>query len=175
MRSSLFIYGACFAAALLSTGAVAQEGQARATFPASFFSDANPQNALDLLERVPGFTLVEGSEVRGFGDAAGNVLVNGVRPPSKDVSLVEYLERIPAASVVRIDLLDGAVVGLDAGGSLLVANIVLAASDSSSGTLRINGEGVGDGRVGGSATATSSRSSPTCRSRWAWPPSPPTA
>ncbi len=154
MRSSLFIYGACFAAALLSTGAVAQEGQARATFPASFFSDANPQNALDLLERVPGFTLVEGSEVRGFGDAAGNVLVNGVRPPSKDVSLVEYLERIPAASVVRIDLLDGAVVGLDAGGSLLVANIVLAASDSSSGTLRINGEGVGDGRVGGSATAT---------------------
>ncbi|MEO0365881.1 MAG: hypothetical protein AAF265_10345, partial [Pseudomonadota bacterium] len=42
----------------------------------AFFARFNPQTALDLVERLPGFTLDQGNEnLRGFGGAAGNVLI----------------------------------------------------------------------------------------------------
>ncbi|MBX9882369.1 MAG: hypothetical protein K2X73_10395 [Sphingomonas sp.] len=137
---------AVLCAGIVSARAAAAEGAtAKASYPAAFFADVQPQNALDMLIRVPGFTLVEGNGARGFGDAAGNVLINGARPVTKDVALAEYLKRIPAATVDRIELLDGASAGLQGGGSRLIANIVLKASGG--GSWRLRGETVGDSRV----------------------------
>lgn len=127
---------------------------ARASYPAAFFADIQAQNALDMLVRVPGFTLVASENLRGFGDAAGNVLINGARPATKDVPLAEVLRRIPARTVERIDLLDGAATGLQGGGSRLVANVILTASTGSSGTLRLRGQTTQGDRFGPSAAGS---------------------
>jgi hypothetical protein len=72
-----------------SSAQTASESPARASYPAAYFADIQAQNAFDMLARVPGFTLVASEDLRGFGDAAGNVLVNGARPATKNVSLSE--------------------------------------------------------------------------------------
>ena len=95
------------------------------SYPAAFFVPLRPDTALDMINRLPGFTLDDGSAVRGFGGAAGNVLIDGQRPTSKTDDLVSILKRLPASQVARIDLIRGASPGIDMQGKTLVANIVL--------------------------------------------------
>src|SRR3712207_2753657 len=52
-------------------------------YPPSFFAESRPANALDMVNRLPGFTLESvDTAVRGFAGSAGNVLVDGQRPAS---------------------------------------------------------------------------------------------
>lgn len=115
-------------------------------YPLSFFEQYNPQTAMDMIERLPGFTFDGGDKVRGFGGGAGNVLVNGSRPTSKTTSLKELLSRIPAAQVVRIDLIQGGVSGSEAAGQSVVANIIREQTGSS-GKWRAEARRSFDGRV----------------------------
>ncbi len=93
--------------------------------PADFARYA-PNNANDMLAQVPGFSIRESEQMRGLGQATGNVLFNGQRPSTKSDSLYTLLSRIPAATVERIEILDGA--SLDIPGlSGQVANIVYQA------------------------------------------------
>jgi hypothetical protein len=155
MRYQIAISAAAMVAWCPPSGAqTPPDSTARASYPADFFADIQAQNALDMLARVPGFTLVASENLRGFGDAAGNVLVNGARPATKDVPLSEVLRRIPARTVERIDLLDGAATGLQGGGSRLVANVILKASAGSSGTLRLRGQTTQGDRFGPSAAGS---------------------
>ena len=94
-------------------------------FPASFFQRYQPSTAFDMVERVPGFTLDDGGDRRGFGAAAGNILVNGRRPSTKDDLPSALLKRIPASNVGRIELIRGQLRGIDMRGQSVVANIVL--------------------------------------------------
>lgn len=95
-------------------------------FLAEYFRDAAPANAGDMLERVPGFTLIEAdADVRGYSGAAGNVLVDGARPTSKREETSEQLQRIPASAVERIELIRAGAPGIDMGGYAVLANIVL--------------------------------------------------
>ena len=72
----------------------------RTVYEAAYFSQFAPSNALQVVQRVPGFTLELGNqEVRGFGQAAGNVVINGQRPSSKSDTLETILARIPASRV----------------------------------------------------------------------------
>ena len=73
------------------------------TFEAAYFRQYNPVTAADIVNRVPGFEIDDGETLRGFGATAGNVLVNGERPSSK-VLISEQLKRIPADSVVKVEL-----------------------------------------------------------------------
>ncbi len=59
------------------------------SYPPEFFAASSPNTALDMIFRLPGFSLDTGDTVRGFGGAAGNVLIDGSRPASKDDSLEE--------------------------------------------------------------------------------------
>ena len=93
-------------------------------YPAAFFAQFRPSNANDMIEKVPGFTFNEGEDVRGFGGAAGNVLIDGQRPTSKSVRLGQLLQRIPANTVERIDLIRGGASGIDMQGQPVVANII---------------------------------------------------
>ncbi|HEY1605445.1 MAG TPA: TonB-dependent receptor [Allosphingosinicella sp.] len=102
-------------------------------YPAAFFAPLRPDTALDMINRLPGFTLDDGSAVRGFGGAAGNVLIDGQRPASKTDDLVSILRRLPAAQVARIDLIRGATPGIDMQGKTLVANVVLRKAGGFSG------------------------------------------
>ena len=97
--------------------------QSPTSFPAAFFTDVQPTTALDMLSRVPGFTLNEGDDVRGLAGSAGNVVIDGRRGGAKDEKLEDILGRIPARSVERIDLIrDSAQV--DLGGHAVVANVI---------------------------------------------------
>jgi len=62
-------------------------------YPASFFAPMGLDTALDMIQRVPGFVFDDGSNVRGFADSAGNVLIDGQRPASKTDDLVGILTR----------------------------------------------------------------------------------
>lgn len=88
------------------------------------FRQYAPMTALDMVSQVPGFSIDNGEDVRGFGGAAGNVLVNGERPSTKS-NLQDFLRRIPVANVERIDLVRGASGDLDMRGQARVVNVLL--------------------------------------------------
>tara|TARA_R100000365_G_C2747786_1_gene78069 strand:+ start:1072 stop:3138 length:2067 start_codon:yes stop_codon:yes gene_type:complete len=72
------------------------------------FRQYSPRTALDMVTRIPGFAIQgDNSNQRGFGQAQGNVLINGQRVSGKSNGAVESLGRIVAQNVVRIELVDG--------------------------------------------------------------------
>ena len=97
--------------------------------PADFTRFA-PRTAYDMLVRVPGFSIRESEQLRGLGQATGNVLFNGQRPSAKSQDLQTQLARIPAGAVTRIEIVDGAALDLP-GLSGQVANIVYRADTMS--------------------------------------------
>ncbi len=94
------------------------------TFEAGYFKKYNPVTAADIVNRVPGFDIDDGEALRGFGATAGNVLVNGERPSSK-VLISEQLKRIPADSVIRVELISGSSSKVDVRGQTQLVNVVL--------------------------------------------------
>ncbi|QUD87070.1 TonB-dependent receptor plug domain-containing protein [Phenylobacterium montanum] len=94
------------------------------SYNADFFAAARPATAYDMILRLPGFTFDGGAQVRGFADGAGNVLIDGERPTSKQDDLEQALKRIPATQVDHIDIIRGGAPGIDMQGRTLVANIV---------------------------------------------------
>jgi outer membrane receptor for ferrienterochelin and colicins len=103
-------------------------------YPATFFQQYNPNNALDMVKQIPGFVISdclsclnaqqEGGR-RGFGASLGNIFINDRRPSAKQDSPSAILTRIPAASVEYIELIRGQVRGIDLQGQTVVANIIL--------------------------------------------------
>ncbi len=88
------------------------------------FAAARPNTALDMINRVPGFSFDGGDSVRGFAGAAGNVLIDGQRPTIKTDSLGDTLARITIDQVERIDVIRGSVPGIDMQGQTVVANVI---------------------------------------------------
>ncbi len=95
--------------------------------PADFARYA-PNNALDMLNRVPGFQIRGSDQQRGLGQATGNVLFNGARSSSKSDGIYDQLGRIPAGNVLRIEIVDGATLDIP-GLSGEVANVVFRADE----------------------------------------------
>jgi hypothetical protein len=99
------------------------------------FAQFAPLNARDMVERIPGFRLSNSrgqDESRGLGQATENVLINGQRISSKSSSAADILSRIPASTVERIELREGAALDIP-GLSGLVVNVI-AEADGVSGT-----------------------------------------
>lgn len=99
-------------------------------YTAQDFARFAPRNALDLIERIPGFAVADdddggGNGSRGFGQAGENLLINGERISSKSTSTADQLSRISIDNVVRIEVVDGATLGIP-GLSGRVANIIVA-------------------------------------------------
>ncbi len=140
MRHCLFLSAglsalACSSAALAQTPAeaVATENVGPApsrsdSYDAAYFASYAPRSALDMVRRLPGFTLDLGNtELRGFSGAAGNVVIDGQRPSSKSENLEAVLARIPASRVTRIEVGPGDLVGAQYAGKAQVANVILGA------------------------------------------------
>jgi hypothetical protein len=124
---AVIVLVAAAAAAAFDAGAQTP-AQDALTYEPSFFAAYEPQTALDMVRRVPGFSLSEGEERRGFAASAGNVLIDGVAPAAKSEELEEILERIPAGDVVRLELIRGA--GTNASSAQAVRlNVVRRPSD----------------------------------------------
>ncbi|NNC38610.1 MAG: hypothetical protein HKO02_14225 [Hyphomonadaceae bacterium] len=93
------------------------------SYDASFFKKYAPVTAADMVAQVPNFALIELDSKRGLGQGGVNVLINGVRLTGKDNDARSALTRMPAASVARIEILNGASLNIPGLGGT-VANIV---------------------------------------------------
>jgi len=118
------------------------------SYPSGFFTPFQPNTALDMVGHLPGFALDTGNAVRGYAGAAGNVLVDGVRPTSKDDALDEILKRIPVSSVLRVELIRGGAPGIDMQGKTVLANIVRRKDGKSRVTVTVAADRWYDGRIG---------------------------
>jgi len=138
--------GTVLAVALAAPTAHAQAGSGDDAYPRAWFAEPSIANAWDMLQRVPGFAVVDAdADVRGYGEALGNVLVDGVRPASKRESIASLLKRIPADAVERIELVRAGGPGIDMGGHALLANVVRARRATTRGAAEL---GVAGGTEG---------------------------
>jgi hypothetical protein len=112
------------------------ESGAVKSFGPEYFKGFQVNTARDMVSKIPGFSLNGGdSNLRGYAGAAGNALINGQRPASKNDRLENILERIPASEVVRIDLISGGAEGIDMQGQAQVINIIRVAAQKPSTTF----------------------------------------
>jgi hypothetical protein len=129
------------------------------SYPASFYAASQPTTALDMLAQTPGFTFDAGAEARGFAGAAGNVLVDSGRPASKDDLLDDLLRRIPASSVLRIDVILGGAPGIDMQGKSVLANVVRRRDAGGKLTVTASGTHGLDSQLGGNLLIEGERQS----------------
>lgn len=124
------------AAAAPASAEVTTAADGRTSYPAAFFTQYAPATALDIVQRVPGFALDTGdSDVRGFGGAAGNLVIDGERPSAKSDSLATILSRIPASRVLMVEVGSGDLFGSEYSGRPRVANLILAQGGGLAGTI----------------------------------------
>lgn len=132
LKANLFL-----ASMLLCSPLHAQSSDSAGTqvFAPEFFAPSKPADAYDMVRKLPGFELIEvDDEVRGYTGSRGNVLFDGRTPSGKQDSLEQMLRRIPATSVLRIELIRGGTRGAATGGFDLVANVVRKPQTASSGS-----------------------------------------
>ena len=141
------------AAAPASAPAIAAAAPAPASeqgvmsYPPSYFADVGPSTALEMVQRLPGFTFDKGAAVRGLSGSGGNVLIDGEPPVSKNDTLEEVLRRIPVSSVLRIDVIRGGAPGVDMQGRTVIANVIRKASSGGKGAATWTTWPLADGRV----------------------------
>jgi len=107
-------------------------------FQPDFFAAQRPNTALDMLNRVPGFSVNDGSGARGFEGAVGNILINGNRPASKNDTGSSVMSRTPASQVERIELIRGGAAGVDMQGYSVIVNVILKTTASRQSILTLN-------------------------------------
>ena len=108
----------------------------RRTYDAAWFAPFAPATALQMVQRVPGFTIERIDEgVRGFAQAAGNVVVNGQRPAAKSDDVETILGRIPASRVLRIEVGTGEQFGAEFAAKPQVLNVVTTQAGGMASTL----------------------------------------
>lgn len=91
-----------------------------------YYYEFEPQSALQMVWRTPGFNPQESEGGRGLSGVRSNVLINGERPPPKGQSVRAQLREIPVAAVARIELIDaGARQDIDMQGYAQVVNVVI--------------------------------------------------
>ena len=93
-------------------------------FDPDFFTAYAPVTALDMVRRIPGFSIDQGEGRRGFGENAGNVLIDGDRPSTKSDDILTILSRIPASQVAFISLSEQAGADSETQGQGQVVNVV---------------------------------------------------
>lgn len=97
----------------------------RLVYSADYFDGAQVATAYDMILRLPGFSFDAGDhDLRGLEGSGGNVLVDDRRPATKQDKLDAILRRIPAAAVLRVELIRGGGQGIDMQGQPVVANVV---------------------------------------------------
>ena len=108
-------------------------------FTPDFFADQRPNTALDMVSRVPGFSVNDGSGNRGFEGAVGNILINNARPASKNDTGSSVLSRTLASQVERIELIRGGAPGIDMQGYSVVVNVILKTENTRQSILTASG------------------------------------
>lgn len=147
------------------------------------FTSFSPRTALDMVEKVPGFLIVTGTNggARGLGAATENVLINGERIANKSTDARSALQRVAATQVAYVDIVDGASLNVP-GLTGQVANVVLVAGAAQAGlttTIRwqpewrpriadnwLAGEVSATGRLGGTNVTLSLKNDANRQGHW---------
>lgn len=135
-------------------------------YPADFERFA-PQSALDMVGRIPGFSIRDlDSFKRGVSGATGNVLINGRVVTSKSGSIFSRLAELPIdrVEVIQISRANG---GASGRVGELVANILLTSTGTLSGTADASLSGSTDGS-GGISGALSTQYAPSDKVQLLW-------
>ncbi|HZV84150.1 MAG TPA: TonB-dependent receptor [Brevundimonas sp.] len=115
-------------------------------FEPAFFADQRPNTALEMVNRVPGFSVQDGDGSRGFEGSVGNILINGSRPASKNDTGSSVLSRTLASRVQRIELIRGGAPGIDMQGYSVVVNVITTVESTRQSILQLNANLVNGGR-----------------------------
>ena len=126
------------------------------TYPASYFSAYNPLTVNDMLDRVPGISLIlqQGLDsirfdgaVRGLGSSS-QILIDGKRLAGKANEARSQLDRISADQVASIEIIRGTSSDLDVQNTGQLVNIILREAQSrSSITTEVSATHFFDGEV----------------------------
>jgi len=116
-------------AVLLSSigNASANEGR---VFEAEFFANFAPRTALEMIEQIPGFVIIEASTERGLSQGGINILLNGQTITGKGENPTVQLAQISATNVVKIELVEAVELNIT-GFEGLVANVITQSSELS--------------------------------------------
>ena len=107
--------GAAFGAmpALAQDSLETADESAQRVYTPDYFTDYVPLNALDMVARIPGFSIEGGNNNgRGLGQGGANILINGKRLSGKSVGPRDALQRITAESVISITIREGTDLGI---------------------------------------------------------------
>lgn len=113
----------------------------------AWFAEYRPVTAMDMIGRIPGFQFDGGTSARGFAGTAGNVLIDGERPPTRSDALWMVLSRIPTTQVLRIDIVRGGAGGIDMQGKAVVANVIRRPDAGLTGAVSANASLSNQGRL----------------------------
>lgn len=132
---------------LLADATSADTDQRAAIYPAGYFADLNVLTARDMVNRIPGSEAElanvpsggagQRAQRRGLRDQTDRFLINGKRFTGKANDTNEFLERLPADRVVRIEVIDGIVAENESDAASRTINIVTTGDKRLSGTLRL--------------------------------------
>jgi outer membrane receptor for ferrienterochelin and colicin len=155
------------AACLIGAAAVAQpsapsasgvtESDSRTVYDAAYIAGLNAITAEDILERIPGIQdlLTEAQATatqRGFGSTGTQILFNGRRLSSKNITVASALARIQASQVKAVELIRGSLPGLDVRAEGTIVNLVLTedlVTGSGNWEARLSHYSVADFKFGG--------------------------
>jgi hypothetical protein len=107
----------------LASGIVPQIENGKRIYLVAQFARFSPQTAADVVSQIPGFSVTNVSNDRGLGEASQNVLINGQRITGKGNDANTVLRRIPANTIQRLEVMDGAMLNIS-GLSGHVLNVV---------------------------------------------------
>ena len=102
------------------------------TYDQAYFSPYKPISLRDMIQQVPGGSGMlkelnnnNNNYARGFGSNGPQILINGKRISGKSNDMDDYLTRILASKVLRIDLIRGNAEGLDVKSKGILYNVIL--------------------------------------------------
>ena len=132
---------------------IVRDGGNRVIYTADYFSQFNVVTASDQLDRVPGLQDIlnsGGEDQRGFGSDGDQVLINGNRVSGKSNDVGSVLDRIQARQVLQIEVIRGAVPGLDVRSQGRVVNVVLTETlNTGYGSMTASADHYSEGSPGG--------------------------
>lgn len=130
------------------------EASSIVVYDSEYFAPYNPITAEDMIKRIPGTEGVVGrfgtqeEERRGLRANTDQILIDGKRLTGKENESSEFLERLPAKSIERIELITGNVRELDTDVGVRVINVVLKeGAGTGSGVWQVGAFGFSSGQV----------------------------
>ena len=108
-----------------------EEAASVVVYDSEFFAPYNPITAKDMIDRIPGTEGLVGGwdnqqgERRGLRSNTGQILIDGKRLTGKENQSSGFLDKLPARSVERIELITGNVRELDTDVGVRVINVIL--------------------------------------------------